>query len=378
MPTREWAGGTRRGARASERARARGSRGCRAAALAESRAKAPMATSSTTTTTTTPATGALRVGTAGFAGTSQHWAGPCFPPGAKSKADKALDFFQEIFDVVEVNGTCHAMPTDSQIAAWKSHAAGNFEFCLKVHHTVTHDNCPQSVKLECFATFLARAAPLGTHLGPLLLQFPRSFNNTADNKDYLRALATTLAASPIPSARIALEVRHPAWLSDDAFLTELRSLKWALVQHPNTLGRATIVHRSGNADSYAIEPLKADWPITAGDWTFIRLHGYNDEHTCRITDADLKTFANDIHSHYRAKGIATYAFILNDDAGAAMPINAKALKKFGHAAAGEMVPRAPKQAKSIASFFAASPHTSSGGNKRPPQDEGGARKQARK
>ena len=82
--------------------------------------------------------GSIRVGTAGFAGTSQHWAGNFFPPGAKGKSDQALSFFQEHFDTCEVNGTHHGMPTESQVASWKSRAAGCFELCLKVHHGVTH------------------------------------------------------------------------------------------------------------------------------------------------------------------------------------------------------------------------------------------------
>ena len=79
-------------------------------------------------------------------------AGSFFPPGAKGKADRQLDFFQESFDSCEVNGTHHGMPSVSQVAGWKARAAGRFEFCLKVHHDVTHPEAgvPESRALETF------------------------------------------------------------------------------------------------------------------------------------------------------------------------------------------------------------------------------------
>jgi uncharacterized protein YecE (DUF72 family) len=304
--------------------------------------------------------GGLRIGTAGFSGVSGHWAGAgVFPPGAKGKSDAQLDFFQEAFDVCEVNGTCHGMPSEAQIAGWRVRCAPRFELALKVHHAVTHPQpgAAPAHAVDTFLTFLRRAAGLGPHLGPLLLQFPRAFAPSPDSRTKLEALGAALDDSPIPRARIALEVRHPGWLEDDDsfFLDFLRRRRWALVQHPNSLGRATTVREErggGEAQSYAVEPLRSDWPITGGDWTYVRLHGYNDEHTCRYTDADLDTIGADLHRLYRSSGVSVFAFLLNDDARGAMASNARTLKRLTHAQAGEEVPRAPKQARGIASFFA--------------------------
>jgi len=76
--------------------------------------------------------GAAHIGTAGFSGVCGHWAGPVFPPGAnKAKGDAALDFYQEKFDAVEVNGTAHAMPLESTLASWGAHCAPGFLCGLK-------------------------------------------------------------------------------------------------------------------------------------------------------------------------------------------------------------------------------------------------------
>jgi hypothetical protein len=113
--------------------------------------------------------GGLRIGTAGFSGVSGHWAGAgVFPPGAKGKSDAQLDFFQEAFDVCEVNGTCHGMPSEAQIAGWRVRCAPRFELALKVHHAVTHPQpgAAPAHAVDTFLTFLRRAAGLGPHLRP--------------------------------------------------------------------------------------------------------------------------------------------------------------------------------------------------------------------
>ena len=79
--------------------------------------------------------------------------------------------------------------------------------------------------------------------------------------------------------------------------------------------------------------------------------GDNDEHTYRYTDAQLQTYAEALHG-FRGRGLDVYAFVLSDDARAAMPQCARRLKELVHRCAGETVPAAPKAAgRSIASFF---------------------------
>ena len=64
-----------------------------------------------------------------------------------------------------------------------------------------------------------------------------------------------------------------------------------------------------------------------------------------------------------------------------MPLNAKALKRLAHAAAGEPVPRAPKQpARGIMSFFSSAPPKKPRANESNEQDEeaaGSVRKKAK-
>ena len=300
--------------------------------------------------------GRLRVGTAGFASVASHWAGSSgiFPPGAKGNHDAALDWYQEKFDTCEVNGTAHAMPQPANVTKWRGHCATGCELALKVVTTVTHsaDGIGSASALAAFRTFVERAALLGsTHLGPLLLQLPRS---APPNVAALRALAqiglgVSMRLRTVPP-RIALEVRNRDWLAPEHHLLGfLQSVGWALVQHPNSMGRATVSAGSGTCASYELEPLDAGFPVTA-DFVYVRLHGRNDEHSYRYTEEELRQIAAALHG-WRLRGLSVYVFVLSDDERGAMAHNAHMLRGMVHALAKEPVPRAPKEPRGLGAFF---------------------------
>lgn len=244
-----------------------------------------------------PILGPVHVGTAGFAGISGHWAGKgVFMPGTKNaRGDAALDFYQEKFDAVEINGTAYAMPSASTISSWRAHSARNFCICPKAVSAFTHANDPSSAAaLDALRTFLERVLALGPHLGPVLLQFSRSvkadrslldgiaatvhqveksttvlgvqrsqsLETTASQDHEGNGNSQTLVVSEgsrlregvsvqgsecmphrgnvHPRLQLAIEFRHASWLTQGFALADyFQTRGWALVVHPNSLGRAT-------------------------------------------------------------------------------------------------------------------------------------------
>ncbi|CAE7949025.1 yunF [Symbiodinium sp. KB8] len=295
-----------------------------------------------------PTLGSLYVGTAGFS--SAHWAG-CFYPGNAKKGEDQLECYQETFWAVEVNSSFYGVPSTDTITCWRRRCAEGFLMGLKVPKTVTHDaGSPAApAALESLRHFAQRVAGLGRHLGPVLFQCPRSLK--ADVK-ILQQVDTALAALP-EEARlkdVAFEFRHASWFEDVEALGFLRSKNWALVQHPNALGRATSAD-TAQYETYALEPLQAS---RTADFVYVRLHGNNDAHQYRYTDEELSRYAQQLHD-WRLQGLRVFCYLLNDDAGAAMPQNAKRLHELCCRLAGEAPPRGPKLAKqrSLRSFFAA-------------------------
>eukprot|EP00658_Telonema_sp_P-2_P075237 TRINITY_DN6471_c0_g1_i3.p1 TRINITY_DN6471_c0_g1~~TRINITY_DN6471_c0_g1_i3.p1 ORF type:complete len:149 (-),score=11.62 TRINITY_DN6471_c0_g1_i3:600-1046(-) len=111
-----------------------------------------------------------------------------------------------------------------------------------------------------------RAGELGPHLGPVLLQIPRTL--TA-NSELIRTIRPFLEG-----IRVAFEPRHGSWFEDSECLASLTEFGWALVSHPNSVGRATVGNQSGGRDElcerYKLEPLHHQ--LTT-NWVYARLHG---------------------------------------------------------------------------------------------------------
>lgn len=266
-----------------------------------------------------------------------------------------LDEYQERFDIVEVNSTFYGVPSSSTVRSWRSHSAKGFEMVWKVVKTVTHEGRmdAESARAE-LKRFLARAVELGPTLGALLFQCPRGLRVDAEQ---MRAVAEVIDASGL-RCRVAVECRHPDCFDDADLLSFLRARGWALVLHPNSVGRATVGNqsggRTGESVSHGLEPLRNDF--CTAEFVYIRLHGDNDDHTYRYSDAELEQYASQVHD-WRNEGKDVLCFFLNDDPKAAMPQNAVRFRELVHAKASEVVPRPPKQAggRTITSFFAKRP-----------------------
>ena len=117
------------------------------------------------------------------------------------RSQAALAEYARVFNAVEGNTTFYRVPTPKNVAAWREALAGrDFEICFKLPRTVTHERTP---RLDDLNEFLQTIAPLGEHLGPLLVQLPATVDTAA-----LAALNPVFDA--LPSAwRCVVEVRHP-------------------------------------------------------------------------------------------------------------------------------------------------------------------------
>lgn len=318
----------------------------------------PKATSSQTKQdpggTAVTALGTLRVGTAGWTN-KPSWRGPFFPP--RTSTPNELDAYQHHLHTVEINGTCYSMPSEATVTNWKSQCGKGFLMSPKMVNTVTHNGSPdQPQALQALRVFADRIAILGRNLGPILLQFPRTLFLRPHHVD---AMANVIAQSALSvDAKIAIEVRHQSAVHDKALIQSLRKHGWCLVVHPNSVGRSTVSaeHRNEAESSYSLEVLDTDWPRTASNWMYVRLHGTNDSHYGCYTDDQLIYQAVPSMVSWLKQGLDVYAYILNDDDAAAMPLNAQRLQDLCYTELKNIypnlvIPRAPKQVASIASFF---------------------------
>lgn len=232
----------------------------------------------------------IRIGTSGWH--YNHWYKLFYPD--KMPTIEMLAYFTDYFDTVEINNTFYALPQESTFRRWQQTVPRGFIFAVKGSRYITHLKKLIDPE-EPLKRFLPLTDLLGEKLGPILFQFP----NTWDiNLERLRHFLGILPRS----RRYAFEFRHPSWHSNSVY---------ALLQEYNAA--LTIYDFSGRPS-----PLK----LTA-DFTYVRLHGGPDNGN--YSDAELSEWAARIREWSEA-GSSVYFYFNNDFHGYAID-NATVLKQ---------------------------------------------------
>ena len=123
-------------------------------------------------------------------------------------AGERLRHYARLCSAVEGNTTFYATPTRETTTTWAAQTDPDFRFLLKLPKIITHERCLTGVA-EPLRIFLDAVEPLGERARTLWIQLPGAFG-PADVPllaTFLRGLSTT--------HRYAVEVRHPAFFTDD-------------------------------------------------------------------------------------------------------------------------------------------------------------------
>jgi uncharacterized protein YecE (DUF72 family) len=168
------------------------------------------------------------IGTAGFQ--YPDWKGIVYPADVKKRYGHELAFLAQFFDCCEINTSFYGHIRPNVGKDWCGRAAAvnpGFLFTAKLFQGFTHSPrgvrpaSPFNLAVGAEDEALARAgldsiASEGK-LGALLIQFPVSFKNADDTRDYLFALLEKFKEYPL-----VLEIRHQSWNDPDilARLTE--------------------------------------------------------------------------------------------------------------------------------------------------------------
>ena len=195
----------------------------------------------------------LRIGTSGwnYPTGKGSWNGIFYPlPEDRERGFDELRFYAERFNAVEVNSTFYGQPRAHAALGWAKRTPRDFEFAVKMYQKFTHpamavrqaqghrersrgaaiDAGPVTqADVDAFKGGIDPLAAAGK-LGPLLVQFPFSFQFNDEAIDYLRWLLTAFS-----EYQMAIELRHRSW-SDQAaetraLLNEHRA-SWVQIDEP--------------------------------------------------------------------------------------------------------------------------------------------------
>jgi uncharacterized protein YecE (DUF72 family) len=236
----------------------------------------------------------LRIGTSGWSYPSGRgtWNG-IFYPEKPSRTFDELGYYSERFNTVEINSTFYGQPRAAVSASWVKRTPREFEFAVKLYQKFTHPNLSldkSPVSAADVAAFKSGIDPLaaGDRLGPLLAQFPASFKDSPEAREYLRWLLDTFR-----DYAIAVELRHRSWSDQrSAVLALLRSFGAAWTQIDEPKFRLSI---------------RQDFKPNVKDFYYVRLHGRNagqwwkhdkseDRYNYLYSEAELKPIAEAVRN----------------------------------------------------------------------------------
>src|SRR5690348_7713633 len=163
----------------------------------------------------------LHIGTAGFS--YKDWEGTVYPADLRKRKIHPLEFLAAFFDCCEINTSFygHIRPNVGRDWCRKVSAVNpGFLFTAKLYQGFTH--CPRGAKValpfnltvpsedEKMARDGLDSIAHEGKLGAVLMQFPISFKNADDTRDYLFNLIARFRQYPL-----VLEIRHASWNDRD-------------------------------------------------------------------------------------------------------------------------------------------------------------------
>jgi len=233
-----------------------------------------------------PAGGRIRVGTASWTDPTMTAAGVFYPQGADSAEDR-LTYYASRFPLVEVDATYYALPSRRTSELWVERTPPDFTFDIKAHALMTGQptetrrlpkdirtalpgelqekariyakDLPDELRSAVWEWFLDGLEPLreSGQLGSVLLQFPRWFFTSSENRAIIREARERLGEVPA-----AVEFRNGSWLNEKNVERTLRFLE----EH----GMALVMVDGPQGFKSSVPPIAA---TTSPDLAVVRFHG---------------------------------------------------------------------------------------------------------
>jgi uncharacterized protein YecE (DUF72 family) len=291
--------------------------------------------------------GDIRIGTSGWnyptgPGT---WNGIFYPAKKRGRAFDDLAYYAEHFDTVEVNSSFYGLPDPTTALKWAKRTPPGFDFSLKLYQKFTHQAMyqqatspdqpgdgnatalPTATRVDVDAVLRA-VDPLAAagKLGSLLVQFPPSFRDTEDTREYLVWVMQSFKSFPL-----AIELRHRSWSDHEPQIIGLlneHGAAWVQIDEPKFRFSIRQSHLPNLRRLY-----------------YMRLHGRNaeqwwthdhpdDRYNYLYSPGEIEGFADTVAAVRRLVQ-KTYVYLNNHFAGKAVANAAMLRHRLGQPVTGE-------------------------------------------
>jgi uncharacterized protein YecE (DUF72 family) len=236
----------------------------------------------------------LWVGTSGWSYAT--WRGTVYPTTLPPR--RYLECYAQQFATTEINSSFYHLPQPKTCQRWAEQVPPDFIFAVKAPRLLTHTQRLQDGE-EPWRRFVQSVRTLGTHLGPILLQFPPSLQREDDRlADFLH-----MAHDAAADLRLVCEFRHESWFTAEIYqLLERYEVALCL------------------ADS-GLYPRKG---LRTTDFLYCRLHGRGELFASSYSARELASLARQLR-RYLAAGVDVYVYFNNTMRGHAVD-NARRLE----------------------------------------------------
>ena len=184
--------------------------------------------------------GSIRIGTASWTDPTMTAAGVFYPDGADS-AEERLAYYASKFPLVEVDATYYALPSRRTAELWVERTPPDFTFDIKAHALMTGQptetkrlpkdlraalpddiaakpriyakDLPDDLRDDVWAWFADGLEPLkdAGQLGSILLQYPRWFFTSSENRDTIEEAVGRLRDAGLTGS---VEFRSASWFNE--------------------------------------------------------------------------------------------------------------------------------------------------------------------
>jgi uncharacterized protein YecE (DUF72 family) len=235
----------------------------------------------------TPTGGRIRVGTASWTDPTMTAPGVFYPTGQDS-AEERLTYYASRFPLVEVDVMYYSLPARRTSELWVERTPPDFTFDIKAHALMTGQptetkrlpkdirtqlppelaektriyakDLPEELKSTVWDWFLDGVEPLreAGQLGSVLLQYPRWFFTSSQNRDLILEAQERLGEG----VRVAVEFRNASWFNEKNIERTMRFLE----EHKLPL----VMVDGPQGFKSSVPPIAA---TTSPDLAVVRFHG---------------------------------------------------------------------------------------------------------
>ncbi|MGD1995370.1 MAG: DUF72 domain-containing protein [Anaerolineae bacterium] len=190
------------------------------------------------------------VGTSGFS--FKDWVGPVYPEDLPKK--DWLHFYAQEFPTCELNFSYYRIPNAWTMERIADKVPEGFLFSIKAFRGITHDREEPEPEMEQFVAALDPLLEQGK-FATILAQFPHSFHNTKENREYLHRVRMGFGELPV-----VVEFRGRDWITEDTF-DQLQEMDFGFC----------------NVDQPQFKSLIPPMSMVTGPVGYVRFHGRNYE-----------------------------------------------------------------------------------------------------